>query len=104
MGKKNQLYFKWIRILPNPDNPKEYYLVFQKDREMDRKYIRQFDNMFSGKDVILTIGVLVRHKNDSGYNSEEFKPESKEEEPKKKKKKTEDDEEAPQSPFWEVQG
>ena len=60
IGKKNQLYGKWIRLIPNPDNPNELYLVIEKDKPMERKYIRQFENMFKGKDVIITITELIR--------------------------------------------
>ncbi len=63
MGKKNQLYGKWIRLIPNPDNPNELYLVIEKDKPMERKYIRQFENMFKGKDVIITITELIRGMN-----------------------------------------
>jgi len=62
MGQRNQLYAKWKRILPNPENPKELYLVLEKDRPMERKYFRQFDDTFAGKDVIVTIVELVRKK------------------------------------------
>ena len=62
IGQKNQLYGKWIRLVPNPDNPKELYLVIEKDKPMERKYIRQFENMFKGKDVIITITELIRGK------------------------------------------
>lgn len=100
MGKKNQLYAKWVRILTSPDNDKEIYLVLEKDQPMDRKYIRQFDNMFAGKDVILTIGVLIRNKNG---NEEEKTEENLE--PKQKRKPTETDEKKSEnSPFWEVPG
>jgi len=77
IGKKNQLYGKWIRLIPNPDNPNELYLVIEKDKPMERKYIRQFENMFKGKDVIITITELIREK--------------------KKKEK-----ELKESPFWSV--
>jgi len=98
MGKKNQLYAKWVRILTSPDNDKEIYLVLEKDQPMDKKYIRQFDNMFSGKDVILTIGVLIRNKNDK-------EGEVPEEEPKRKRKKPESENEndLKDTPFWSVQ-
>jgi len=99
MGKKNQLYFKWIRILPNPDNPKEYYLVFQKDKEMDRKYIRQFDNMFAGKDVLVTLTLLIRGKNKK-LLTEEPEEESK---PDKRRKELEEVKEYSESPFWSVE-
>jgi len=80
MGKKNQLYGKWVRLIPNPDNPNELYLVIEKDKPMERKYIRQFENMFKGKDVIISITELIREKN-------------------KKKKKEEMGE---VSPFWSI--
>ena len=104
MGKRNQLYGKWKRLLPNPDDEKEIYLVLEKDEPMDLKYIRQFENMFQGKDVIITIGELIRHKHE---DTTEESPEETEEippEPKTKKKKTEEeDEKSPESPFWDVQ-
>ena len=62
IGRKNQLYGKWKRLLPNPDNDKEIYLVIEKDKPMELKYIRQFENMFKGKDIILSITTLVRGK------------------------------------------
>jgi len=31
IGKKNQIYAKWKRLLVNPDNPKELYIVIEKD-------------------------------------------------------------------------
>jgi len=71
LGKRNQIYARYIRIMQSADDPNEIYLVLAKDSPMDRKYIRQFDNMFSGKDVILSITILVREKNKKMRKSEE---------------------------------
>ncbi|RLG18195.1 hypothetical protein DRN75_02330 [Nanoarchaeota archaeon] len=60
LGQKNQIYGKLKRILINPENPNELYLVLEKDRPMERKYIRQFEDMFAGKDVIVTLTELIR--------------------------------------------
>ncbi len=62
IGKKNQIYAKWKRLLVNPDNPKELYIVIEKDQEMQKKYIREFENKFKNKDVIITITKLIRDK------------------------------------------
>jgi len=103
MGKRNQIYARYVRIMSSTDNPNEIYLVLEKDSPMDRKYIRQFDNMFAGKDVILTIGVLIRSKNGRVNETEES---TEEVEPKEKQgKKGEDDDESKnisESPFWSV--
>lgn len=60
MGKKNQIFGRYIRILQSAENPNEIYIVLEKDKPMEAKYIRQFDNMFAGKDVIITITELKR--------------------------------------------
>ncbi len=62
IGKSNQIYCKWKRLLVNPDNPKELYIVIEKDQEMQKKYIREFENKFKDKDVIITITKLIRNK------------------------------------------
>jgi len=106
MGKKNQIYGRWKRLLPNPDNPNEIYLVLEKDVPMDIKYIRQFEDMFMNKDVILTIGVLIRNKNGS---TEEEKPSEEPKERKRGKKIIEETMESEEttpkedSPFWSVE-
>ena len=106
MGKRNQLYCRWIRILPNPDNDKEIYLVLAKDTPMEKKYIRQFENMFQGKDVILTIVELIRSKNktkelqtEEPVQEEEIEPEPK----KQKKDKNEIPEEQKHTALWDVE-
>ncbi len=80
IGRKNQLYGKWIRLMPNPDDPNELYLIIEKDKPMEKKYIRQFENLFQGKDVIITITELIRDK----------------------KKEAKKEEEAGGNPFWSV--
>ncbi|MEM2271924.1 MAG: hypothetical protein QXP56_04570 [Archaeoglobaceae archaeon] len=62
MGKKNQIYAQYVKIMLSAEDPNEIYLVLKKDEPMDKKYIRQFDNMFAGKDVIITITPLIRGK------------------------------------------
>ena len=62
MGKKNQIYCKWKRLLINPDNPNELYIVIEKDEPMEKKYIREFENKYQGKDVIITVTKLIREK------------------------------------------
>jgi hypothetical protein len=102
MGKRNQLYGKWVRILPNPDNPNEVYLVIEKDKPMEAKHFKGFDDMFMGKDVILTIGVLIRKKN----TREEYKKsplEEKEETNQKGETETDEASETKHSPFWDVE-
>lgn len=59
---------------------------------MDKKYIRQFDNMFAGEDVILTITKLIRGKN-KGIKEETTKGEE----------TSEAKEESEESPFWSVE-
>lgn len=100
MGKRNQIYARYVRIMASADNPNEIYLVLEKDAPMDKKYIRQFDNMFAGKDIILTIGELIRNKNPKEEEQAEVEP------GKRRAKKEEDDEDKPpqDSPFWDVQG
>jgi len=86
--------------MASADNPNEIYLVLEKDAPMDKKYIRQFDNMFAGKDIILTIGVLIRNKNPK--EEEQAEVESGRRRPKKEEDADED--KPPQdSPFWDVQ-
>jgi len=62
MGKKNQLYAKFIRLFKSTDNPNEIILILEKDKPMEEKYIRQFEDMFQGKDVIITFTKLIRNK------------------------------------------
>jgi len=105
MGKRNQIYGRWKRLLPNPEDPKEIYLVLEKDEPMQLKYIRQFENMFQGKDVIISVVTLIRNKKDGKQEDNETRPEPIEKE-KPKKKEKEDAEEEPghqDSPFWEVE-
>jgi hypothetical protein len=84
MGKKNQLYAKYVRLMQSAEKPNEIYLVLEKDEPMEKKYMRQFDNMFMGKDVIITITPLIREKN-------------------KHKTGQKEEEEIPLSPFWDVE-
>ncbi len=62
LGQKNQIYAKWIRILPSPDDPNEFYLVIVKDKPMSKETMKDFDIRFSGEDIILTITKLIRKK------------------------------------------
>lgn len=103
MGKINQLYGKWVRLLLNPDNPNELYLVIEKDVPMDKKYIRQFENMFQGKDIILTIGVLIRHKNIKLESIDERISPLEEAKKQSDKKAEPETNEKKHSPFWDVE-
>lgn len=107
MGKRNQLYGRWLRLLPSPDNPCELYLIIRKDSPMETKYIRQFENMFQGKDVILTIGELVRNQESQDEHLELTEEVSHTSEIDKKRKKEdeeqEEDEELKDNPMWSVQ-
>ena len=98
IGKRNQIYAKYVRIMTSADNPNEIYLVMSKDQPMDKKYIRQFDNMFAGKDVILTIDVLIRNKNEGKDQTPVEDSEAKE----RRKKKTDEEKDFEDSPFWSV--
>lgn len=62
MGQSNQIYAKWIRILPSPDNPNELYIVLEKDKPMSGETMRTFDSRFIGEDVIITVTKLIRGK------------------------------------------
>jgi len=79
LGRRDQIYGRWKRLLLNPDNPKEIYIVLEKDKPMERKYIRQFENEFQGKDVIITVTKLIRNL-----------------------KKGESKNRVPYSPFWSI--
>jgi hypothetical protein len=70
--------------MQSAEKPNEIYLVLEKDEPMEKKYMRQFDNMFVGKDVIITITPLIREKN-------------------KHKTERQEEEEIPLSPFWDVE-
>jgi hypothetical protein len=65
MGRKDQIYGKWKRLLLSPDDPNEVYLVLSKDKPMERKHIQQFEDAYQGRDVIISITPLVRGKNKS---------------------------------------
>lgn len=71
MGKRNQIYGQYIRIMTSAEDPNEIYLVLRKDTPMEKKYIRQFDNMFAGKDVLITIIQLIRKKKEKEKQEEE---------------------------------
>jgi hypothetical protein len=71
--------------MQSAERPNEIYLVLEKDGPMEKKYMKQFDNMFMGKDVIITIVPLIREKN------------------KHKTEQKEEGEEIPISPFWDVE-
>lgn len=62
MGQANQIYAKWIRILPSPDNPNEMYIVILKDKPMSIETAKSFDERFEGEDVIITVTKLIRKK------------------------------------------
>lgn len=62
MGQANQIYAKWKRLLPSPDNPNELYLVIEKDKPMSIETIKSFEERYQEEDVILTITKLVRKK------------------------------------------
>jgi len=102
IGRKDQLYGKWKRILQNPDDPNEIYLVLEKDAPMEKKYIRDFENRFQGQDVILSITKLIRHKNQGApWKSDKDETAHPEETSEKEKKKKDDEEEDnEESPFW----
>lgn len=82
LGKRNQLYAQYVRIMQSAEDPNEIYLVLRKDAPMDRKYIRQFDNMFAGKDIIVSLTLLKR-----GLS----------------KQKANEEEEQEENPFWQVE-
>lgn len=62
LGQANQIYCKWIRILPSPDNPNEMYIVIMKDKPMSVETAKSFDERYKAKDVILTVTILIRKK------------------------------------------
>jgi len=62
MGQANQIYAKWLRLLPSPDNPNELYLVIVKDKAMSEETIKAFEGRFKDKDVIITVTKLIRGK------------------------------------------
>lgn len=62
MAQANQIYAKWKRLLPSPDNPNELYLVLEKDKPMSIETVKSFEERFIEKDVILTVTKLVRGK------------------------------------------
>lgn len=73
MGQKNQLYAKWKRILFNPENLNEIWLVLEKDKPMSINSALDFDERYKDKDVILTISLLIRGKHSyKERNSYEF--------------------------------
>jgi len=53
VGQKNQIYCKWKRILFNPDNPNELFIVVEKDKPMSQETALSFDERFKGKDAKL---------------------------------------------------
>ena len=71
MGQANQIYAKWLRILPNPDNPNEMYIVILKDKPMTPETAKSFDERYRNEDVIITVTKLIRKKgkNDEGQGS-----------------------------------
>jgi len=68
MGKKNQLYAKFIRLFRSTDDPTELILILKKDKPMEKKYIQQFEDMFKGEDVIITVTKLIRNKKKTEIN------------------------------------
>lgn len=62
MGQSNQVYARWKRILPNPTNPKELYLVLEKDKPMSEETMKSFEERFKETDVIVTVTKLIRGK------------------------------------------
>ena len=60
MGQSNQLYCRFIRLLPNPEDLNELYLVIAKDKPMNFETIKDFERRYIGKDIIITITNLVR--------------------------------------------
>lgn len=62
MGQANQIYSKWKRLLLNPSNPKELYLVLEKDKPMSIETIKSFEERFRDCDIIITITKLIRKK------------------------------------------
>lgn len=103
MGRKDQLYGKWKRILLNPDDPNEIYLVLEKDAPMEKKYIRDFENRYQGQDVILSITKLIRHKNqETSWESEKDQLTHPEKANEERKKKDKDSDESKESPFWTI--
>jgi len=62
MPMENQVYAKWIRVLPSPDNPNEIYLILEKDSPMSKRTMEFLEEQFKGKDVIITIDKLIRER------------------------------------------
>ena len=62
MGQSNQIYARWIRILPSPDSENELFVVLVKDKPMSIETMKDFDERFKGEDVIITITKLIRKK------------------------------------------
>lgn len=87
MGKKNQLYGKYVRILQSADDRNEVLIVIRKDQPMDKKYIRQFDNTYTNTDIILTITPLKRKKNGNSTKEE---------------KDTKEEKGVHSNPFWSI--
>jgi len=66
VGQSNQIYAKWKRILPSPDNPNELFIVLEKDKPMSKETIKAFDKRFEEVDVIVTVTKLIRGKRKRG--------------------------------------
>jgi len=66
MPMDNQIYAKWIRVLPSPDNANEIFLILEKDKPMSKRTMEFLEEQFRGKDCIITIDKLIREKKKKG--------------------------------------
>jgi len=76
IGRRDQIYGRWVRLLLNPNDANEIYLVLSKDKPMEKKHIQQFEDAYQGRDVIISITPLVRGKNKPKEDEEEEDPQS----------------------------
>ena len=65
MGQPNQIHWKWVRLLPSPDNPNESYLVIREDRPMDGEAIQVFEEHLKDSDCIISIAKLLGRRNNN---------------------------------------
>jgi len=62
MPMSNQIYGKLKRILPNPDNECEFYIVVEKDAPIQKTVVQEIERQFKDRDIIMTIIELKRKK------------------------------------------
>lgn len=62
MPMSNQIYGKLKRILPNPDNEYELYVVIEKDSPPQISIIQAIEKEYKDKDIIISIIELKRKK------------------------------------------